>query len=375
VKLRRTWAQRLNLTLSVIIIAGMAAAGVLLLLVDGQTAGVQRISISGRGQLAEVTQPALEPITLLIVGVDNASGLTDGDSVLVGRDPTSMLTDTILLVRIDPQTGVVNAMSVPRDLWVTIAGSSTQAKINSAMVLGGPSALVGTLKETLGVNVNHFIQVNFSGFRNAVDALGGVPLVFDAPARDLNSGLAIEEPGCWKLDGQQALSFVRSRYYEAKQDGVWLQDPLSDRSRVQRQQVFVRAAVSQAIRQGARNPLQLRLLFEAMKNDIVLDDTLSIDRLLGIAERLRDASAESIMFYTIPVEDGWAGSAAVAYLLPDAADTVAAFNDTTERPLPVQAPLPDGEAQDPFTGPAPTTPPNRDASLFVPLVPTIETCV
>jgi len=356
----------------------MAAAGVGLLVVDGQIGSVQRVTIAGEGQLTKVDDADVEPLTLLIVGVDNASGLAAEDSVLIGRDPTSMLTDTILLVRVDPGTGVVNVMSVPRDLWVTISGTGTQGKINSAMSIGGPSALVGTIKETLGVDVNHFVQVNFSGFRNAVDAIGGVPLVFDTPVRDINSGLAIEEPGCFTLDGQQALSFVRSRYYEAKQGDVWLPDPLSDRSRVQRQQLFVRAAVVQAIRQGARNPVQLRLLFDSVKDDIILDDTLTVGRLFGVGDQLRGASSETLAFFTLPTVDGWAGAAAVLYLLPDAPAVVAAFNDTAPRLVPV---APDGlGVRDPFSDYPATTVPEPpagepDTSPFVPRVPSTETCI
>lgn len=372
-KLRRTWPQRINIAISAVVVVAMSAAGVIMLVVDGQAAGVQRITISGRGELAAVAEASIDPVTLLIVGVDNASGLGEGDSVLNGRDPTSMLTDTILLVRVDPQTAVVNAMSVPRDLWVTVAGTGRQAKINSAMALGGPSALVGTIKETLGVDVNHFIQVNFAGFRNAVDAIGGVPLVFDAPARDLNSGLAIEEPGCWKLDGQQALGLVRSRYYEAQNGGVWSQDPLSDRSRVQRQQVFLRATVTQAIRQGARNPIQLRLLFDSIKNDIILDDTLSVERLLGVGDQLRDTSVDSLTFFTLPSEDGWAGDASVVYLLPEAPQVVAAFGDTTAKP-PVRST--GNDVIDPFTTPGASGGQTDDSSsMFVPRVPVTETCI
>lgn len=329
-KLRRTWGQRINLMVSALLIVGLLTAASGLLFASSQTGEVQRVAITvdGGGTLAKVENVEVDPMTLLVVGVDNASGLQDGDSVLVGRDPTSMLTDTILIVRLDPRNEVVHVMSIPRDLWVPIAGTGRSAKINSAMAIGGPSVLVQTIQDSLGVEVNHFIQVNFAGFRNAVDALGGVPVVFETPAKDTNSGLAVAEPGCVFLDGQQALGFVRSRYYQAEREGVWVSDPLSDRSRVQRQQLFVRAAVAQAIQSGARNPFQLQRLFNSIKDEVVLDDTLSVQRLFGVADKLRETSSENIEFFTLPTEDGWVGDAAVALLLPNAADMVAEFNAT-----------------------------------------------
>lgn len=347
----------------------MTGAGLTLLLVDGEASGVQRVTIAGKGTLGKIEDANMEPVTILAVGVDNASGLQEDDSVLIGRNPTSMLTDTILLVRIDPQTEVVNVMSVPRDLWVTIAGVGEQGKINSAMAAGGPSALVGTIYETFGIEVNHFVQVNFAGFANAVDALGGVPLLFDAPARDLNSGLAVPEPGCFTLNGRQALSFVRSRYYEAQQDGVWSQDPLSDRSRVERQQVFVRGAVAQAVRQGARNPLQLRSLFDSVKNEVVLDDTLSLQTLISTADRVRGVSDSDINFFTLPTVDGWAGAASVAYLEPAEAEAVVAAFLNTSVPPPDETPV---ETNTPVSGDVAIEP---ALSPFVPQVPTTQACV
>jgi hypothetical protein len=147
---------------------------------------------------------------------------------------------------------------------------------------------------------------------------------------------------------------------------------------VQRQQLFVRAAVVQAIRQGARNPVQLRLLFDSVKDDIILDDTLTVGRLFGVGDQLRGASSETLAFFTLPTVDGWAGAAAVLYLLPDAPAVVAAFNDTTPRLVPV---APDGSGvRDPFSDYPATTVPEPpagepDTSPFVPRVPSTETCI
>jgi polyisoprenyl-teichoic acid--peptidoglycan teichoic acid transferase len=372
-KVRRTWKQKLMLTFSFVLAVTCGAAGTALLLLQEEVGGIQRISIQGVGSLTKVEQPKVDPVNILVIGVDNAEGVDPGDPVVAGRDTSSMLTDTIMVVRLDPVAQTVKVLSIPRDLWVDLGGSGRYGKINSAVPLGGPETLITTIQNTLGIPINHYVQVNFAGFQNAVNALGGVPLVFDVPTRDRNSGLAIEQPGCWTLDGRSALGFVRSRYYEAQVDGVWISDPLSDRGRVERQQLFIKALFIRGIRQGARNPFEFQRLFNSVKKEIVLDDTLNIEYLLTAGNQMLDIGIEALQLYTLPTEDGWYGEAAVVYLIqPDATQTVNEFLASA----PSQEPEPKSPAMTPDEQNVIPDAPKAEniRNYFAPKIPLNEEC-
>jgi polyisoprenyl-teichoic acid--peptidoglycan teichoic acid transferase len=307
----RTWTQRLVLSLNVLLVLGLLTAAVALVRYNDQVGQINRIA--GQGTLTRVAA-SNEPINFLVVGVDNAEGLDPDDPVLRGRSEASLLSDTIMVVRVDPGANRAWLLSIPRDLWVTIAGTGTQGKINSALSLGGPQMLIDTVQTELDIPINHYVQVNFAGFRNLVEVIGGVPVWFDYPSRDQNSGLAVESPGCVNLEGEQALSFVRSRYFEILVGGEWVGDPTSDRGRIARQQAFIRAALNRAVNKGARNPFEMQRLINATQGEVVLDDSLSLDTLLGLGERFKDFNVDTFEVVTLPTDDGWAGSASVAYL-------------------------------------------------------------
>ena len=99
-------------------------------------------------------------------------------------------------------------LSFPRDLYVTIAGSGNQARINSAYRRDDPQRLIDTIYENFGIGIDHFIQVDFCTFKTLVDAVGGVTVPFEYPARDPNTGLNVPTPGCFTFDGDHALAYV-----------------------------------------------------------------------------------------------------------------------------------------------------------------------
>jgi len=312
---------------SLFLALGLVTTAVALLRYDDEVNQINRIS--GRGTLARVEGPA-EPLNFLVVGVDNAEGLDPDDPVLRGRSEASLLSDTIMVVRVDPAANRAWLMSIPRDLWVPIAGTGTSGKINSALPLGGPQMLIDTIQQQLDIPINHYVQVNFAGFRNLVEVIGGVPVWFEYPARDANTGLNVELPGCVNLEGEQALAFVRSRYYEAFVDGEWQSDPTGDSGRIARQQAFIRAALNRAASRGARNPFELQRLIDATRGEVVLDDALSLDRLLDLGERFGNFNVDTFEVVTLPGDPGWAGAASVVYLREsDAQAILATFRGQT----------------------------------------------
>jgi LCP family protein required for cell wall assembly len=119
--------------------------------------------------------------------------------------------DTIMVAHVDPTTGTGMLVSFPRDLWVDIPGAG-KSRINAAFNIG-PQRVIETIKQDFDVDINHYLEVNFAGFRDIVSALGSVPLFFPAPARDKKTGLNVPEAGCQNLNGEQAFAYVRSRFY------------------------------------------------------------------------------------------------------------------------------------------------------------------
>ena len=169
-----------------------------------------------------------QPQTLLIIGSDTI-GKTE---VEVGREVAR--SDTLILMRLDPNRGATALMSIPRDLKVNIPGYGVD-KINAAYALGGPELTLQTVKEATGLPINHVVNVDLAGFTEVVDKLGCVYV--DVDRRYFNDSLdyiPIDlQPGYQKLCGPQALSYARYRHED------------TDLVRGARQQDFLRAFKAQ----------------------------------------------------------------------------------------------------------------------------------
>jgi LCP family protein required for cell wall assembly len=201
--------------------------------------------------------------------------------------------DTILLVRIDPADRTVAVLSIPRDLYVPISDGS--GRINDAFNQGGPTRLIQTIADNLRIPVHHYVEVDFSGFRELVDAAGGVRLWVPEPVRDYSptdgrsmTGLDIRETGCVTLDGPTALAYVRSRYFQTLVNGRWRSDPTSDIGRMQRQQRFLLALAEAAAAQASGGDPRAvdRLAREAIRL-VRVDDGLGSKEIVRLAGRMR----------------------------------------------------------------------------------------
>ncbi len=128
-----------------------------------------------------------EPVNYLLVGTDSALGLDEDDPINNDRENTGSLADTIMIVRLDPVSQEARLLSIPRDLWVDVSGSSYRQKINASLGIS-EAALIETIEDELGIPINHYVQVDFAGFKELVDILDGVPMWFATPARDGKTG-------------------------------------------------------------------------------------------------------------------------------------------------------------------------------------------
>ena len=231
-------------------------------------------------------------VNYLIVGTDSREGLADdveNKDVVIGEGVAGERSDTIVLMRVGRDGN--RMLPIPRDLWVPIAGTAGSQRINTA-IQGGPARLIQTVQQSLDLPVNHYVQIDFAGFLDLVDAVGGVEIDFDAPAFDDKSGLNITTPGVHKLDKDMALAYVRSRAYTRVVNGKNVVDPTADLGRIQRQQTFLRAVMSEV--GSVRNPLTLAKIGDAVASNMKVDDALGFRDSIGLARKLARLDPESV---------------------------------------------------------------------------------
>jgi LCP family protein required for cell wall assembly len=248
----------------------------------------------------ETFPAADQAVNILVVGTDNGACVDPGSPYAAAFGDRAGLgerSDTIMVVRVDPVSDQAAILSFPRDLWVKVGDRRT--RINAAFVRDDPTTLVGTLYVNFGLPVDHYVQLDFCGFATIVDAVGGVPVPFDRPARDTHTGLYVPEAGCRTMGGDEALAYVRSRYYQTFVDGRWETDPSTDLGRIARQQDFVQRTLEQVLRTGLGDPGRLRALFDAVDEFVVVDTTFTISRMLELGGELRSIDPAAIGRYQI----------------------------------------------------------------------------
>ena len=197
---RRSWPQRLLIAANAFaLVAALSTAGALAF-GNSRLARLDRLDLSNDLRADEL-EPG-DPQNYLVVGIDDASGLPEGDPVRNREVVAGQLSDTIMVVRVEPDTGAARVLSIPRDLWVPIADTDYEQKINSAMATGGAARLVRTIEQNFGIPIHHFVQVDLAGFRELVDVVGGVPVYFPRPARAASTGTSAAPCGRRRAEGR-----------------------------------------------------------------------------------------------------------------------------------------------------------------------------
>ncbi|WP_281181935.1 LCP family protein [Nocardia vaccinii] len=282
--------------------------------IDGLISGIERIGDLGLGGGSDGATD------ILMVGIDSRTDAhgkplsTSERAMLHAGDEVGTNTDTIILVRIPNNGRSATAISIPRDSYVDIPGIG-KGKINSAYgatkeltrqklnakgvsdaeadkqsTQAGREALIKTVADLTGITVDHYAEVGLLGFALLTDAVGGVQVCLNNPVYEPMSG-ADFPAGVQRLDGAQALSFVRQRH----------DLPRGDLDRIVRQQVYMASLVHQALSAKIlANPSKLDSLSKALGRTVVLDDKWDV---LDFLKQLQDLTGGQVRFETIPVAD------------------------------------------------------------------------
>lgn len=262
----------------------------------------------------------------LLVGSDSRRKLTAEQrrELHVGGE-AGLNTDTIMLLHYGASGPYL--ISLPRDSYVPVPGHG-ESKINAAYALGGPKLLTRTVEQATGLRVDHYAEVDFLGFVQVVDALGGVTLCLEAPLKDEKSGADLPA-GCAEQNGTQALAYVRARYH----------DPEGDLGRVRRQRQLVNAVADGMLGPGVLlNPFAAVPVLNASLDAVRVDDGTGVIDLTRMGLAMKRVSGGGGAMTTVPVHPGAGAGGAGDVLVWDEAAARRLFQAVREDgPIPTSA--------------------------------------
>ncbi|WP_329291262.1 LCP family protein [Streptomyces sp. NBC_01455] len=280
---RRSRARRVLLGALVLFAVGLfMVGGVVWWAVEHYTGNVDRISGVFPTQVPAAAQPAPSEggQTFLLVGVDSRSELptTGRDAKAPEWKYGAQRSDTMMLVHLPADHSGAYVVSLPRDAWVDIPGHG-KAKLNAAFSWGGPPLLIDTVQRLTKVRVDHLAVIDWDGFKNLTDSLGGVDLVVDGASRHMN--------------GTQALTYVRERHHLAR----------GDFDRTHRQQYFLRTVLAKVMRPSTfTNPVKAGKVLDDLTAAVSVDDRLGDGDLRDLLWDNRNVRPGNMVFMNAPAK-------------------------------------------------------------------------
>jgi LCP family protein required for cell wall assembly len=272
-------------------------------------------------------------VNFLLVGSDSRAGANpeDPDYANIGgqADVSGRRSDTLIVVNVEKSSGIISLLSIPRDLWVSIGDSNRTERINVAY-RDGAAVVVRTVTRALGIPIHHYLEIDFQGFKNLVDAVGGVTICVEYPSRDRNTGLYIR-PGCKNLDGVQSLAFARSRYFEEKVDGQWRMDGTSDIGRGKRQRLFTALLMQTAVNRTLGDPFRAGRIMDGATSALLVDERLD---LLEFARLMRPAAGGKLRRFSLDTYGDTVRGNSVLRLADSSAAVLSFYSGTGPAPVP-----------------------------------------
>ena len=258
--------------------------------------------------LAFSTSPAIPDEAFnafLIIGSDTRAGLGGKRA------------DVLILALLPEDGSAPILVSLPRDLWLRIPCWNSQNRINAALngcgdAASGPELLAITVAEFTGIKTDHFTLFDFEDFKKVIDAFGGIEICVEVPTR---FGTLEVPAGCTRVDGEEALSWVRSRKTTREfRDGRWRLKPgVNDLTRNERQREVLMQLLGNV--KSLDTLLSLVNIVESIADAVTIDDGITIGRATELAWDMRSVSPGEIAQVTIPVRNHTTSGGA-AVLLP-----------------------------------------------------------
>ncbi len=336
-KRRRTWFQRLCLLLTFLIFCSSTVAAILLAYTSETVGRIPRTAYGT--SLSAESESSGDPLNFLLIGSDSIANLPEGSYLrrVSGRSSKQLLTDTLMILKLDPSgDGKASALSLPRDLYVPISGyRDSWQKINSIVYFTDKPTLVETIRDVLGIPIHHVIEVDWNGFYELFQAIGGLDVYIEYPLRDRKAQLSIPESGCVTLTALQALGLVRTRELKAyveNFDGwygpspnAWVRvDGSGDFGRQERQQDFLILALQQAFDSGFRNPIKItEIIQEILGGGFVnLDDRLTPQKAITLAQQFRNFRPNDLEKYLLPTVYDFANDLSIQRIIEAEAEPI-----------------------------------------------------
>jgi LCP family protein required for cell wall assembly len=255
----------------------------------------------------------------LIIGSDTRAFVNNPTQESAFGDPnkeTGQRSDTLMVAHVEPGSQHSFVVSFPRDLMVDIPGLSGKNRINMAYSSGGPDLVIETLRANFGIDINHYLEVDFQSFAAVVDAIGKVNVYIPGQLRDEESGFrTLFGAGCYALSGTPALAYVRARTMEIadpegsivdKNGQHWrLLDVRADLDRIQRQQSFIRELAGVAISRSLGDPFLATEVADRVLHYLTADQNLSRGDVNGLIRAFRTVNVNdenSVRFETLPTD-------------------------------------------------------------------------
>ena len=239
-----------------------------------------------------------KPLNVLVMGSDNRDGTN------IGGD-TPGLSDTTILLHLSADRERAYGVSIPRDAMVErpecqtkngkdmVPGGLTQ--FNAAYAVGGPACTIKTVEKITNVRIDHFVVINFVGFKEMVNAVNGVEVCVPEEVND-DIGKIHLPAGTYKVNGAQALDYVRVRHGIGAETG--------DIGRMKRQQAFIAAMVEKVVSKGTlANPVRLYKFLDAATKSLTTDTGFAyLKELASLGSSLKNIGLDNIQFLTVPNE-------------------------------------------------------------------------
>ncbi len=246
----------------------------------------------------------------LLVGSDTRAGATAADGVGDEKEVEGARSDTVMIAHVPKNRERVVVVSFPRDLevtrpacegWNAKTGDYTgdqhpeakRVKLNTAYMVGGPMCVTKLIQNLSGLAINHFVGIDFHGFKDMVDAVAGVEVCVERPMKDDVLGTVVPEAGRnVKLTGDQALNFVRARHVQG--------DPTSDYGRIMRQQRFLSSLLRKAMStEVLLSPGKLTKFVDAFAK-ATFGDNIGVEQLFTLGQSMQGVEAGRVTFITVP---------------------------------------------------------------------------